>query len=63
MLTKRQALEFIYNISQYSRKVNLIMFSGILEVDYFEDKREQERFLKEVQNRWQRLMNTCKGLK
>ena len=37
MLTKRQALEFIYNISQYSRKVNLIMFSGILEVDYFED--------------------------
>lgn len=37
MLTKRQALEFIYNISQHSRKVNLIMFSGILEVDYFED--------------------------
>ena len=30
---------------------------------YFEDKREQERFLKEVQNRWQKLMNTCKGLK
>lgn len=28
---------------------------------YFEDKREQERFLKELQNRWQKLMNTCKG--
>ena len=30
---------------------------------YFENKREQERFLKELQNRWQKLMNTCKGLK
>lgn len=29
---------------------------------YFEDKQEQERFLKELQNRWQKLMNTCKGL-
>ena len=37
MITKNQALEFIYNILQHSRKVNLIMFSGILEVDYFED--------------------------
>lgn len=37
MITKQQALEFIYNILQHSRKVNLIMFSGILEVDYFED--------------------------
>ena len=25
---------------------------------YFEDKQEQERFLKELQNRWQKLMNT-----
>lgn len=30
---------------------------------YFEDKQEQERFLKELQSRWQKLMNTCKGLK
>ena len=30
---------------------------------YFEDKKEQERFLKELQNRWQKLMNTCKGIK
>lgn len=30
---------------------------------YFKDKQEQERFLKELQNRWQKLMNTCKGLK
>lgn len=30
---------------------------------YFENKREQERFLKELQSRWQKLMNTCKGLK
>ena len=30
---------------------------------YFEDKQEQEKFLKEVQNRRQKLMNTCKGLK
>lgn len=30
---------------------------------YFEDKREQGRFLKELQNRWQKLINTCKGLK
>ena len=30
---------------------------------YFEDKREQERFLKELQNTCQKLMNTCKGLK
>ena len=37
MITKKQALEFIYNISQHSRKVNLNIFSGILEVDYFED--------------------------
>ena len=29
---------------------------------YFENKQEQERFLKELQNRWQRLMNTCRGL-
>lgn len=35
MITKKQALEFIYNISQYSRKVNLIMLSGVLKVDYF----------------------------
>lgn len=37
MITKKQALEFIYNISQHSRKVNLIMLSGVLEVDYFKD--------------------------
>ena len=30
---------------------------------FFENKQEQERFLKELQNRWQKLMNTCKGLK
>lgn len=30
---------------------------------YFENKQEQERFLKELQNRWQKLMNTCKGIK
>lgn len=30
---------------------------------YFENKQEQKRFLKELQNRWQKLMNTCKGLK
>lgn len=30
---------------------------------YFENKQEQERFLKELQSRWQKLMNTCKGLK
>ena len=30
---------------------------------YFKDKQEQERFLKELQNRWQKLMNTCKGIK
>ena len=29
---------------------------------YFENKQEQERFLKELQNRWQKLMNTCKEL-
>ena len=29
---------------------------------YFEDKQEQERFLKELQSRWQKLMNTCRGL-
>lgn len=29
---------------------------------YFEDKREQERFLKELENRWQKLMDTCKEL-
>ena len=29
---------------------------------YFENKQEQEKFLKELQNRWQKLMNTCKGL-
>lgn len=30
---------------------------------YFENKQEQERMLKELQNRWQALMNTCKGIK
>lgn len=30
---------------------------------YFENQKEQERMLKELQNRWQRLMNTCKGIK
>ena len=30
---------------------------------YFENKQEQERFLKELQSRWQKLMNTCKGIK
>lgn len=30
---------------------------------FFENKQEQKRFLKELQNRWQKLMNTCKGLK
>ena len=30
---------------------------------YFENKQEQERFLKELQSRWQKLMNTCKGIR
>lgn len=30
---------------------------------YFENEEEQKEFLKELQNRWQALMNTCKGIK
>lgn len=30
---------------------------------YFENKQEQKRFLKELQSRWQKLINTCKGIK
>ena len=30
---------------------------------YFENKQEQEQLLEELQNRWQRLMNTCREVK